>query len=239
MDDFDPTTADSLDDLAACLRNVHLRADKPTYRALEQQTIYANEFLPGTRLRRVRLSRSTLSDVLLGRKFPSKAFMLTFLDACGINPENDQRWEQAWDRLAIRYQQGSPPPEGVERVRQENGDLRAQLAEAEHRADQAHAEAERLRAELQALTAEHRAVMERSRSELDQATRAAQAAARAHGVDLVEQASDKSQLRITTIPGADRQSTRRKGRSGLRGAAMVDKPSNLSGLIIVLEQSAD
>ena len=42
--------------------------------------------------------------MLLGQKFPGKAFMLTFVDACGIDLENDRRWEQAWDRLAVRYQ---------------------------------------------------------------------------------------------------------------------------------------
>ena len=108
MDDLDLTAAASLDELAELLRRVHLRADKPTYRALEQQTTHANGFLPGTRLRRVRLTRSILSDVLLGRKFPGKAFLLTFVEACGIDLENDRRWEQAWDRLAVQYQQLAP-----------------------------------------------------------------------------------------------------------------------------------
>jgi hypothetical protein len=103
MDDPDPATAANLNDLAACLRHVHLKADRPTYRSLEQQTIHASKFLPGTRLKQVRLTRSTLSDVLLGRKFPGKAFLLTFVEACGIDIETDSRWEQAWDRLAFRY----------------------------------------------------------------------------------------------------------------------------------------
>src|SRR5262249_373690 len=103
MNDLDPTTAASLDDLATCLRQLHLRADMPTYRALEQQTARAGGFLPGTRLKRVRLTRSTLTDVLRGRKFPRKAFLLTFVDACGIDLENDRGWEQAWDRLAPQY----------------------------------------------------------------------------------------------------------------------------------------
>ena len=91
MDDLDPTAAASLDDLATCLKQLHLRADRPTYRALEQQTARAGGFLPGTRLKRVRLTRSNLSDVLLGRKFPRKAFLLTFVDACGIDLENRPR----------------------------------------------------------------------------------------------------------------------------------------------------
>ena len=128
MDEFDPATAASLDELAACLGHIHLRADKPTYRALEQQTIHANGFLPGTRLKRVRLTRSVLSDVLLGRKFPGKAFLLTFVDACGIDVENDRRWEQTWDRLAAQYQHASATPGEVEQLRQENEDLRQRLA---------------------------------------------------------------------------------------------------------------
>ena len=137
MDHLDPTTANNLDDLAACLRHVHIRADRPTYRALEQQTIHTNGLLPGTRLKRIRLTRSIVSDVLLGRKFPSKAFLLTLVDACGIDLQNDRRWEQAWDRLAVQYQRVSPPlgeverlrqENEVERLRQENEELRQQLA---------------------------------------------------------------------------------------------------------------
>ena len=87
MDEHDPATAASLDDLAACLKHVHLCADRPTYRTLEQQSTRENGFLPGTRLKKVRLTRTTVSDVLAGRKFPGKAFLLTFVDACGIDLE--------------------------------------------------------------------------------------------------------------------------------------------------------
>ena len=138
MDDLDPATAVSLDDLAICLRQLHLQADKPTYRALEQQTTHEGRFLPGTRLRRVRLTRTTVSDMLLGQKFPGKAFMLTFVDACGIDLENDRRWEQAWDRLAVRV----PSPETPV------GELRQQLAAAEHRAQAAEDRVEKLAAML-------------------------------------------------------------------------------------------
>ncbi len=78
MDDLDPSKADSVGDLAACLMRVRLCAGEPAYRALERQTLHASGLLLGTRLERVRLTRSTLSDVLRGRKFPSKAFLLTF-----------------------------------------------------------------------------------------------------------------------------------------------------------------
>src|SRR5262245_25527774 len=134
MDDSDPATAASLEDLAVCLRHVHLLADKPTFRALEQQTTHANGLLPGTRLKRARLTRTTVSDILLGRKFPGKAFLLTFVDACGVDLEGDRRWEQAWDRLAPQCQQ-APARDEIDTVRQESEDFRRKLIAAEHRAE--------------------------------------------------------------------------------------------------------
>src|ERR1700733_11079201 len=102
MDDLDPATVGGLDELARCLRRVHTRAGNPAYRSLELKTIDEEKLLPGTQLKQVGLTRSPLSDVLRGRIFPSKAFLLTFVDACGIDIKNDLRWEQAWDRLAIQ-----------------------------------------------------------------------------------------------------------------------------------------
>ncbi len=137
MNDLDPTKVESLEDLAECLRQLHIRADKPAYRELEQQTIHANGLLPGTRLKRVRLGRTTLSDVLLGRKFPGKAFMLTLVEACGIDLEKDPRWEHAWNRLAERYL--------IQGMAAEVDQLRQQLAEARAQVEAAAAETERLR----------------------------------------------------------------------------------------------
>ncbi len=142
MDDLDPAAAATLDDLAACLRHVHLLADRPTYRALEHQTARQSGFLPGTRLERARLTRSTVSDVLLGRKFPGKAFLLTFVDACGIDLEKDPRWGQAWDRLAPQYLDQGAVAEAEQ--------LRQQLAEARAQADHVGKEAEQLRQQLAA-----------------------------------------------------------------------------------------
>jgi hypothetical protein len=59
--------------------------------------------LPVTGLRQVRLTRSSVSDMLRGQKFPRKALMLTFVQACGIDIENDRHWEQAWNRLSEQY----------------------------------------------------------------------------------------------------------------------------------------
>ena len=134
MDDLDPTTAGSPDELAARLRQLYVRADRPPLRELEDRTKHANGLLPGTKLRRVRLGRTTLSDVLSGRKFPKKAFMLTLVDALGADLEADPGWAQVWDRFA-EHQQAPPSPEEVERLRLENEELRRQLTAAKHQAE--------------------------------------------------------------------------------------------------------
>ena len=134
MDNLDPGKGNSVDDLAACLRRLRRCAGEPSYRELEQKTIHASGFLPGTRLKRVRLARSTLSDVLNGRKFPGKPFLLTLVEALNVDLEIDHRWEHAWDRLAVQDQQAGPAAEEAERLRLENEELRQRLAEAERRA---------------------------------------------------------------------------------------------------------
>lgn len=111
MDQPDPTQAASFDDLAWCLRHLRALADTPTYRELERRTIHAEGMLPGTNLRRIPLKRATIADVLAGQTFPRKAFLLTFAEACGVDLQADHRWEQAWSRLAVRYQV-QPAPGG-------------------------------------------------------------------------------------------------------------------------------
>ncbi|MFY1673892.1 hypothetical protein ACN27G_28715 [Plantactinospora sp. WMMB334] len=46
------------------------------------------------------LPRSTLIDVLAGRRLPRKPLLRTFLAACGVDTTADGRWESAWNRLA-------------------------------------------------------------------------------------------------------------------------------------------
>jgi hypothetical protein len=137
MDQPDPMQAASLDDLAWCLRHLRTLADTPTYRELERRTIHAVGMLPGTDLRRVPLKRATIADVLAGQAFPRKAFLLTFAEACGVDLQADHRWEQAWNRLAARYQVQPAP----------GGQVREHLAAATQSADLDEAGWDRARAE--------------------------------------------------------------------------------------------
>jgi single stranded DNA-binding protein len=136
MDDLDPITATSPDELAARLKQLYVRADRPPLRELEDSTKHANGLLPGTKLRRVRLGRTTVSDVLAGRKFPKKAFLLTLVETLGVDLETDRGWALVWDWLA-ENQQAPPSPEEVERLRMENEELRQQLTAAKHQAEEA------------------------------------------------------------------------------------------------------
>jgi pyruvate/2-oxoglutarate dehydrogenase complex dihydrolipoamide acyltransferase (E2) component len=161
--DPDPAQITSLEDLAECLRQLHVRADKPSLRELEDRTKHANGLLPGTRLKRVRLGRTTLNDVLRGLKFPRKAFLLTFVEALNVDLEVDRRWEQAWDQLAVQYLDQAAEAEAEQ--------LRHQLAAAEAKAARTGEEAEELRQQLtaaqrQAGTAESCADQEEARAQM-------------------------------------------------------------------------
>jgi phage gpG-like protein len=143
MDNPDPAQVASLEDLAECLRQLHVRADKPSMRALEDRTKHANGFLPGTQLKRVRIGRTTLNEVLRGIKLPKKAFLLTLVEVLNVDLEADRRWEQAWDRLAVQHLDPAAEIEAEQ--------LRRQLTEAKAQADRADKETEQLRQQLAAV----------------------------------------------------------------------------------------
>lgn len=89
---------------------MRLHADNPSYRELEERA----------RRRKASFSRSTLGEVLSGKRFPSKAFLLTFVQICGVDAGEDERWETAWKRLAPRYlREGRPPDFGQDQETKE------------------------------------------------------------------------------------------------------------------------
>ncbi|MFD7938971.1 hypothetical protein ACFV4T_31355 [Streptomyces sp. NPDC059755] len=124
--DHELTSVTTRQDLAALLRVVHLRADHPSLRELEIRTRNAP----------VRLSRSTTSDMLAGRRFPKKAVLLVFLGQCGIS--RTAPWERAWERIATT--EGPPPNTDVQAVRQQCAEL---IEAARRQADEIVADARR------------------------------------------------------------------------------------------------
>jgi transcriptional regulator with XRE-family HTH domain len=90
--DLDLTVVTGPGELAALLRTVHLRADRPSLRVLEART--RHEPTP--------LSKTAVSEMLKGARFPRKAVMVAFLRACGERDDRIEAWRHAWDRIAVR-----------------------------------------------------------------------------------------------------------------------------------------
>jgi transcriptional regulator with XRE-family HTH domain len=90
--DLDLAAAASPAELTALLRTVHLRADRPSLRVLEART----------RHDRTPLSKTVVSELLKGVRFPRKTVMVAFLRACGERDDRIELWQHAWDRIAER-----------------------------------------------------------------------------------------------------------------------------------------
>jgi hypothetical protein len=78
-------TADQLTDK---LREVHIRADKPSVRDLETRA----------RRRQTALSKTAVAEMLRGTRFPTKTVMLAFLRACDVRDDDMEGWQRAWER---------------------------------------------------------------------------------------------------------------------------------------------
>ncbi|MFI9561106.1 serine/threonine-protein kinase [Nonomuraea endophytica] len=77
--------------LAAFLREVHVRADRPSLRSLERWA--RKEGKPA-------LPRSTVAGMLSGQRFAKLAVLVTFVEACGVPVDQITRWRRAWERVA-------------------------------------------------------------------------------------------------------------------------------------------
>ena len=142
MSDLDPAEATSQADLVACLHQLYVGADSPSYRELKQRTGRRSGELPGTGLERVRLGRSSIRKMLRGAAFPKQAFMLTFVEACGVDVTADRRWAEAWDRLSKRYAKRArqAPWTELAQLRQEVAHLRGELIAVTQDAEKAQAD---------------------------------------------------------------------------------------------------
>jgi len=98
-EDLDLASLTTCDELAEFLRTVRLRADKPSFRALEART--RHDPTP--------LSKTVVSEMLKGVRFPRKAVMVSFLRACGVQDDDMAQWSRAWERIA-ELTQGSRLP---------------------------------------------------------------------------------------------------------------------------------
>jgi len=154
-----PANASTPQELAECLRRLHLLADSPPLRSLESATAGASGTLAGTTVDRVPLGRTHLSQMLRGTRFPSKAFLLTFVAQCGVDLTTDHEWEAAWKRLAPTMKPGEDFTEK---------ELVDRLQAAEERAETAERQVAELRASNAKLN-EFEGLRDRARSLLDDA----------------------------------------------------------------------
>lgn len=90
--DLDLAPVTTREELAAFLRIVHARADKPSLRKLEART--RHDATP--------LSRTVVSEMLAGKRSPKKAVMVAFLRACGVQDDRMEPWLHAWERIAAQ-----------------------------------------------------------------------------------------------------------------------------------------
>ena len=88
--DLNLGAVNSADELAARLQKVHIRADKPSMRTLEARARHG----------RTHLSKTAVAEMLRGVRFPTKAVMVAFLQACGVQDDGMESWERAWERVA-------------------------------------------------------------------------------------------------------------------------------------------
>jgi transcriptional regulator with XRE-family HTH domain len=144
-DDLELAAVTTRDGLLALLQTVYLRADRPSLRVLEARTRHGA----------VPLSKTVASELLRGERFPRKAVMLAFLQACGLQDNQLEPWRRTWERITVLEAEAArtpqppgndrstglvgrsvpgmaagPDPAGdeVRRLRVENQELRQQLA---------------------------------------------------------------------------------------------------------------
>lgn len=111
--DAHPSRVTTRAELAAALRALRLGRGEPSLRELERRARSPAAVAAGT----VALSRTTLSGVLGGDRFPSHEVLVAFLSAVGVVVEAEQReWTAARARLA-RVREGAPPEEPRSRDR--------------------------------------------------------------------------------------------------------------------------
>lgn len=139
---MDLSSVSTHENLAALLEEVYTRTGRPPLRTLEART----RMLP------TRLSKTTVSDMLKGRRLPRKAVMVKFLRACALRDESIEQWQRVWDRAVSRAHglasglpgRAADPP--APSATSGPGSQPASAADADHPAE--------LRSQLDALIAE-------------------------------------------------------------------------------------
>jgi hypothetical protein len=92
----DPSRVSTPDQLAACLDGLRRR------RGLSYEAMEAAAKLPSRSggPRRVPLPKSTVGEIVTGKRLPTKGKLITFLSVCEVAPADLAQWLAAWERAS-------------------------------------------------------------------------------------------------------------------------------------------
>jgi hypothetical protein len=102
---IDPSRVSTPDELAACLDGLRRRRGL-SYEAMEKVVCEAMEKggvkLPphAGRSRLEPLPKSTVGEIVTGKRLPTKGKLLTFLAVCGVASDDYAQWLAAWERAS-------------------------------------------------------------------------------------------------------------------------------------------
>ena len=96
----DPSRVSTPDELAACLDRLRLRCGL-SYEAMETAAAKLPPRPDGSRLEP--LAKTTVGEIVTGKRPPTRGKLLTFLTVCEVAPADQDRWLAAWERARTAY----------------------------------------------------------------------------------------------------------------------------------------
>jgi hypothetical protein len=137
-------------ELVKRLQVLHTRAGKPSLRDLERWAAKNSEHA---------LARTTVSEMLSGKRMPSQTVLLTFVQACGIPAGELASWREAWEQVALAENSRENSLARLEHLRRQVAEseesLSKVIAGTEQAAMQSHARLQQSLWQLEALISEH------------------------------------------------------------------------------------
>jgi hypothetical protein len=145
-----PGPGASRSELVECLQVLHAKAGKPSLRTLERWAAKNSAHA---------LARTTVSEMLSGKRMPSQIVLLTFVQACGIPAGELAPWRQAWERVALAENSRGNSVARLEHLRRQVSETEESLSKviagAERAALESHAQLQQSLWRLESLISEH------------------------------------------------------------------------------------
>jgi vWA-MoxR associated protein C-terminal domain/Effector-associated domain 2/vWA-MoxR associated protein middle region 0 len=82
----------TVEEFSVALQRLRVAAGSPSLRDLETHARRLGQHLP----------KSTVGEMLAGRRLPRRAMVMAFVRACGVDEDESLRWREAWERIAAR-----------------------------------------------------------------------------------------------------------------------------------------